>query len=93
MGAQKLKCEPEKISFYTDAFTTVVGAKALTNCEMFALDGADFHALVEDYPAALEEIKSLSLRYYCPRPFISFWRPRATHHPTSPQQLKKGKKK
>jgi hypothetical protein len=60
---QKLKCKPEEISNYTDAFTSIVGAKALTNCEMFALSGAAFHELVEDYPAALEEIQEVSLRY------------------------------
>eukprot|EP00884_Botryococcus_braunii_P019155 jgi/Botrbrau1/5923/Bobra.0366s0097.1 len=60
---EKLKCEPEEISNYTDAFTAVVGAKALTNCELYALSGAAFHELVDDYPTALEEIQSISLRY------------------------------
>jgi hypothetical protein len=59
---QLLHCEPAEISNFTDAYTAVVTATALTNCEMFALAAADFHAMVDDYPSALQEIQATSLR-------------------------------
>ena len=62
LSMQEAQVTPGEVSHYSDEFTAVTTVRALTNCDFFVLDAAEFHAAVAEFTGARAELLKASIR-------------------------------